>query len=64
MLDISNADRALLIVPIMICLGACVIAAFWELEQVRIRRRNRQADRARALRLAALRGAVRDRPPR
>jgi cbb3-type cytochrome oxidase subunit 3 len=33
------ADQAFLLVLITICLGACVVRAFWEIEQSRERQR-------------------------
>ena len=42
----SNADQTCWLMLIVICLGACLIAALWELEQLRIRWRERNTDRA------------------
>jgi hypothetical protein len=38
---LSDIDPIVLFVPICLCLGACFVAAIWELEQFRLRRRRR-----------------------
>jgi hypothetical protein len=40
---------------IIFCLGACFVAAFWELEQARVRWRDREAVKTRMTRLAPFR---------
>jgi hypothetical protein len=43
---LSDVDRAFLFLLLSVCLGACFVRAFWELEQVRERWRQRGRDRA------------------
>ena len=38
MTHITPVDQAFLLLLIVLCLGSCLIRAFWELEQVRARR--------------------------
>jgi hypothetical protein len=38
MTNIPAVDQAFLLLLIVLCLGTCLIRAFWELEQVRTRR--------------------------
>lgn len=38
MTQIPAVDQAFLLLLIVLCLGTCLIRAFWELEQVRTRR--------------------------
>jgi len=38
MMNIPAVDQAFLLLLIVFCLGACLIRAFWELEQLRARR--------------------------
>ncbi|WP_210317714.1 hypothetical protein [Bradyrhizobium sp. ERR14] len=38
MLHIPAVDQAFLLLLIVVCLGACLVRAFWELEQSRARR--------------------------
>jgi len=38
MTHIPAADQALLLFLIVICLGSCLVRAFWQLEQARVRR--------------------------
>lgn len=38
MIHIPAVDQALLLLLIVVCLGTCLVRAFWELEQVRMRR--------------------------
>jgi hypothetical protein len=38
MIYIPAVDQAFLLLLIVCCLGSCLVRAFWELEQVRIRR--------------------------
>ena len=38
MMHIPAVDQAFLLFLIVFCLGACLVRAFWELEQVRTRR--------------------------
>jgi hypothetical protein len=38
MIHIPAVDQAFLLLLIVICLGTCLVRAFWELEQVRSRR--------------------------
>jgi len=38
MTHIPAADQAFLLLLIVLCLGTCLIRAFWEVEQVRARR--------------------------
>jgi hypothetical protein len=38
MTHIPAVDQAFLLLLIVLCLGTCLIRAFWELEQVRMRR--------------------------
>jgi hypothetical protein len=45
---IADADRAFLLMIVAVCLGACLVWAFWEIEQIRerwIQRRQREARR-------------------
>jgi hypothetical protein len=42
----SDVNQACLLVLISVCLGACFVAALWELEQARIRWRERSNNRA------------------
>jgi hypothetical protein len=35
---VPAVDQAFLLLLIVLCLGTCLIRAFWELEQVRMRR--------------------------
>jgi hypothetical protein len=51
----SDVERTFLFLLICVCLGACFIAAFWELEQARSRWHARRVERAKSLRLAAFR---------
>jgi hypothetical protein len=51
----SDVERTFLFLLICVCLGACFIAAFWQLEQVRSRWHARRVERAKSLRLAAFR---------
>jgi hypothetical protein len=51
----NDVDRTLLFLLIVFCLGACFVTAFWELEQARVRWRDREADKTRMSRLAPLR---------
>jgi hypothetical protein len=39
MSTLADADQAFLLVLITACLGACIVRAFWEIEQSRERRR-------------------------
>jgi hypothetical protein len=48
----NDLDQALLFLPIVFCLGACFVTAFWEIEQARVRWRD---SKARMARLAPLR---------
>jgi hypothetical protein len=41
MSTLADADQAFLLVLITACLGACIVRAFWEIEQSRERRRQR-----------------------
>jgi len=54
---LSDVEKAFLFVLLCFFLGACFIAAFWEIEQARTRWQARKADRARSVRLAAFRRA-------
>jgi hypothetical protein len=38
MTHIPAVDQAFLLLLIVLCLGTCLIRAFWELEQIRTRR--------------------------
>ena len=38
MMHIPAVDQAFLLLLIVFCLGTCLVRAFWELEQVRMRR--------------------------
>ncbi|UWU73120.1 hypothetical protein N2603_23755 [Bradyrhizobium huanghuaihaiense] len=38
MIHIPAVDQAFLLLLIILCLGTCLVRAFWELEQVRARR--------------------------
>ena len=38
MMHIAPVDQAFLLLLIAACLGACLVRAFWELEQMRTRR--------------------------
>jgi hypothetical protein len=40
---------------VCVCLGACIIVAFWEFEQAGSRWRTRKAKHAKSVRLAAFR---------
>jgi hypothetical protein len=40
------ADQAFLLVLITTCLGACIVMAFWEIEQSRERRRQQSRNAA------------------
>jgi phage terminase large subunit-like protein len=51
---LSDAEQTFLLLLICFCLGACFVAAFWELEQARRRWR---AEHAKSVRFAALRRA-------
>jgi hypothetical protein len=42
----SDVNQACLLILISVCLGACLVAALWELEQARIRWRERSNNRA------------------
>jgi len=35
----SASDQALLLILIIVCLGACFVWAFWEIEEIRRRRK-------------------------
>jgi hypothetical protein len=37
MIHLAAVDQAFLLVLIVLCLGSCLVRAFWELEQVRSR---------------------------
>src|ERR1700730_18200448 len=41
-----NVNQACLLILISVCLGACFVAALWELEEARIRWRERSNNRA------------------
>ena len=60
MTALSDMDKAFLLVVISVCLGACFVAVFWELERVRIRWWERGTHRAR---LSRRRRAARNRGP-
>jgi hypothetical protein len=55
---ISDADQAFLFVLICFCLGASFIYAFWELEQVRDRWRDKRTKRIRSMQLAGFRSDI------
>jgi hypothetical protein len=38
MMHIPAVDQAFLLLLIVFCLGTCLVRAFWELEQARMRR--------------------------
>jgi hypothetical protein len=38
MSTLADADRAILLLLIAVCLGACLVWALWEMEQARERR--------------------------
>lgn len=38
MMHIPAVDQAFLLLLIILCLGTCLVRAFWELEQARARR--------------------------
>jgi cytochrome c biogenesis protein ResB len=54
-LEMDDVGQTLLFLLIVLCLGASLIAALYEIEQARARWRVRQAERARIARLAPLR---------
>jgi hypothetical protein len=54
---LSDVEQAFLFLLVCVCLGACFIIGFWEIEQARSRWRTRDAERAKSARLAAFRGA-------
>jgi hypothetical protein len=51
----DDPGKTLLFLLIIVCLGACLVAALWEIEQARARLQRRKADKARIARLAAFR---------
>jgi len=51
----DDSGKTLLFLLIIVCLGACVVGALWEIEQARARWQRRRADKARIARLAAFR---------
>jgi hypothetical protein len=38
----SDVDQTFFFLLLIVCLGACLITAFWEIEQARQRRRERE----------------------
>ena len=52
---LSDVEQTFLFLLVCVCLGACFIVAFWELEQAGSRGRTRKAERAKSVRLAAFR---------
>jgi hypothetical protein len=53
---LSDVAQTFLLLMLCVCLGACFIVAFWEIEQARSRWRARKAERATSVRLSAFRG--------
>jgi hypothetical protein len=53
--EMDDTSQAFFFLLTIFCLGICLIAAFWEIEQAHERRRNRRADQLRAARLAPFR---------
>jgi hypothetical protein len=59
-----NVNQACLLILISVCLGACFVAALWELEEARIRWRERSNNRAVLSSRRASARAEEDRGPR
>jgi len=51
----DDVGKTFLLLLIIFCLGTCLVAALWEIEQARVRWRSRRVDKARIARLAAFR---------